>query len=262
MMKDKKFGLFTSAIIIFIGLMLAIKFGGAGLLTKLQGTSSGPALIPLITVAALLDSLNPCAFSVLLLTIAFLFNMGESRKKILAVGGTYIFGIFVVYVLIGLGILQTLSFFNIPGFMRKVAAVIIIVFGLLDLINSYFPAFPIKLKIPAFARKPIAVLMQKGSLIAAFILGAFVGLVQFPCVGGPYLLILGLLHDSHSYMDGFGLLLFYNLLFLVPLIIVLLIASNPILLEKVQALKSSNSGRMRFLTGVAMVLLGLLIFIL
>src|SRR3990172_2498937 len=56
----------------------------------------------LIAFAALLDSVNPCAFSVLFLTIAFLFSLGRSRKSILKAGFVYIFGIFAVYILIGL----------------------------------------------------------------------------------------------------------------------------------------------------------------
>lgn len=260
-MNNKKFGLVIGGAIIFIGFMIFLKFTGGGILTRLESTGT-PALIPLIAIAALLDSLNPCAFSVLLLTVAFLFNMGESRKKILLIGGTYIFGIFLVYVLIGLGILRALTFFNIPGFMGKVAAGIIIALGVIDLIGAYFPKFPIQLKIPASAKRPIAVLMQKGSIFTALILGMFVGLVQFPCVGGPYLLILGLLHDSHSFVGGLGLLLFYNLLFLVPLMVVLVIASNEVLLKKVQDIRSGNGGKLRFITGLAMVLLGSLIFLL
>jgi len=260
-MNNKKFGLIIGAVIIFIGFMVFLKFTGGGILTSL-GSTGTPALLPLIAIAALLDSLNPCAFSVLLLTVAFLFNMGESRKKILMIGGTYIFGIFSVYVLIGLGILRALTFFNIPGFMGKFAAGIIILLGVIDLIGAYFPKFPIQLKIPTSAKRPIAVLMQKGSVITAFVLGVFVGLVQFPCVGGPYLLILGLLHDSNSFASGFGLLLFYNLLFLVPLIVVLIIASNEVLLKKVQDMRSGQGGKLRFITGLAMILLGSLIFLL
>lgn len=39
------------------------------------------------------------------ITIAFLFSLGAVRAKIMKIGGAYIAGIFVVYLLIGLGIL-------------------------------------------------------------------------------------------------------------------------------------------------------------
>ncbi|MFA6364921.1 MAG: cytochrome c biogenesis protein CcdA [Candidatus Paceibacterota bacterium] len=259
-MKKKSFGLIIVFALLFLGILGFLKFTGADLLTRMANGSM--PIFPLVTVSALLDSINPCAFSILLLTIAFLFSMGELRKKVLVIGSTYIAGVFVVYVLIGLGILRALSFFNIPGFMGKVGASIIIVFGILDLINTYFPEFPIKLKIPTGSHKTMAILMGKSSVFAAFLLGVFVGLCEFPCTGGPYLLILGLLHDTGTYVGGLGYLLYYNLLFVLPLIVILLIASNPTLLEKVQAWKSSSSGEMRFASGVVMILLGILIFLL
>jgi len=69
-------------------------------------------LLPIITTAALVDSVNPCAFSVLILTIAFLFTLGRDRLNIFKIGLLYIIGIFIVYILIGLGILQTLQIFT------------------------------------------------------------------------------------------------------------------------------------------------------
>ena len=57
----------------------------------------------LVGVSAILDSMNPCAFSVLFLTVAFLFSLGRSREKIVWAGLSFIFGIFATYVLIGRG---------------------------------------------------------------------------------------------------------------------------------------------------------------
>lgn len=247
------------AILLIVGLAF-LKFSGSGLLERMA--NGGAPLLPLVFISALADSMNPCAFSVLLLTIGFLFSIGQLRKQVLAVGATYILGIFSVYILIGLGILRTLSFLNIPGFMGKVGATILILFGLIDIINTYYPQFPIKLKIPAGSHKILAVLMEKGSVPTAFVLGAVVGLFEFPCTGGPYLMILGLLHDSRTFIDGFGYLLLYNFLFVAPLIAMLLVASNPVLLEKVQAWKRESTGELRFASGIVMVLLGILIFLL
>ncbi|KKU93205.1 MAG: putative membrane protein, partial [Candidatus Amesbacteria bacterium GW2011_GWC1_48_10] len=57
--------------------------------------------LPVITTAALIDSVNPCAISVLLLTIGFLLSLEKSRREILSIAGLYILGIFVTYILIG-----------------------------------------------------------------------------------------------------------------------------------------------------------------
>jgi len=69
---------------------------------SIQNIKNTSVFFPLITISSLLDSVNPCAFSVLLLTIAFLLNVGRTRMHILKVGGLYILCIFLVYILIGL----------------------------------------------------------------------------------------------------------------------------------------------------------------
>ncbi|MDP2598525.1 MAG: cytochrome c biogenesis protein CcdA, partial [Candidatus Liptonbacteria bacterium] len=198
--------------------------------------------------------------SVLLLTIAFLFSIGKMRGGILKIGGFYVAGLFVVYMLIGLGILQALHLFNTPHFMAKVGAVLLATLGAINLVNHFFPAFPLKLRIPQAAHRKIAELMEKGSVPTAFALGVLVGLCEFPCTGGPYLLVLGLLHDQGTYFAGLGYLLLYNLIFVLPLAVILFIASEKSLLEKARAWQRSESGNMRLWSGIAMVLLGLLIF--
>jgi cytochrome c biogenesis protein CcdA len=157
-------------------------------------SGGGTWLLPLVGVAALIDSINPCAFGILILTIAFLFSVGQSRAGILKIGGTYILGIFTVYILIGLGILQVLHLFNTPHFMARVGAALLIAVGAIDLLGGYFPRFPIKLSIPQSAHGKIAELMNKASIPTAFFLGVLVGLCEFPCTGGPYLMVLGLLN--------------------------------------------------------------------
>lgn len=227
-----------------------------------QTSQQGQWLLPLVVVASLIDSINPCAFSVLLLTIAFLLSLGKLRENILKVGLVYILGLFTVYILIGLGIVQALHIFNTPHFMAKLGATLLIVLGAINLINEFFPGFPIKLKIPQGAHHKMAEYMQKGTIPAVFLLGALVGLCEFPCTGGPYLLVLGLLHDSATYLKGFWYLVLYNLIFVLPLVVILLVASDKRLLEKAQSWQRQESRPMRLYGGVAMIVLGLIIFLL
>lgn len=232
----------------------------AGTVSRL--TQGGTWLLPLVVIASLVDSINPCAFSVLLLTIAFLFSLGRLRSDILKIGGVYILGIFLVYMLIGLGILQVLHLFNIPHFMAKLAATLLIALGIINLINEFFPAFPLKLRIPQSSHGKMAELMQKASLPTAFLLGGFVGLCEFPCTGGPYLLVLGLLHDQETYLRGFGYLVLYNLIFVSPLGVILGIASDKTLLQKVKDWQKSKVRLMRLGGGIVMIILGTIIFML
>lgn len=223
-------------------------------------SEGGTILFPLLVVSALIDSINPCAFSILLLTVGFLVGLGARRMRVLRIGGAYVAGLFLVYLLIGLGILGTLHIFNTPHFMAKAGAALLLVLGTINLLNFFFPAFPIKIRIPAGAHRAMARLMEKASLPTAFALGALVGICEFPCTGGPYLMVLGLLHDQGTYLAGFGYLILYNLIFIIPLVVILLLASEPALLERVAAWRRRETKAMRFVTGAAMVVLAAIIF--
>jgi len=223
-------------------------------------SNKGVWLFPLVLVSAILDSVHPCSFSILLITIAFLFSVQMTRKKILQIGGTYIAGIFLAYLLIGLGILKVLHLFNTPHFMGKIGATLLIVFGIINLINYLFPNFPIKLKIPSVSHAAMGNLMEKASIPATFGLGLLVGICQFPCMGGPYLMVIGLLRDQVTYYTGFGYLMFYNLILILPLSVVLWISADKTIVDKAQEWKNKNINSVKLWAGIAMVIIGILIF--
>src|SRR3989344_1020755 len=255
-----KLGLLIGAIILVFGGVLLLRIAGGA--EFIWGVSKGGTfLFPLVTVAAFIDSINPCAFSVLFLTIAFLLSIGRLKSEVWKIGGSYIAGLFVVYILIGLGILQALHILNTPHFMAKAGAVLLIALGVINLINHFIPRFPIKLKIPSVAHGKIAGLIEKGSMPTAFGLGMLVGLCEFPCTGGPYLMILGLLHDSTTYLTGVAYLLLYNAIFILPLVVILFLASRTGMSEKLRAWQRSESKSVRVAAALAMVVLGIIIFL-
>ncbi|MBI5405515.1 hypothetical protein HY972_00545 [Candidatus Kaiserbacteria bacterium] len=244
----------------FILGILILKFSPATSGLIWSASNSGVWLLPLVLASALLDSVHPCSFSILLITIAFLFGLQMTRKKILQIGGVYIAGIFAAYLLIGLGILKVLHLFNTPHFMGKLGATLLIVFGIINLVNRFFPNTPIKLSMPSFTKRPMANLMEKASFAAAFGLGALVGICQFPCMGGPYLMVIGLLRDQMTFAGGFLYLVLYNALLIIPLALVLWFAADKVVVEKMQEWKISHLARVRLVAGIAMIVLGALIF--
>lgn len=260
-MHKKLIILIIIAVVLF-GLVAFLRIGNLGTQALWNISNGGKFMLPLVSIAALIDSINPCAFSVLLLTIAFLLSVGKMRSGILKIGGVYILGLFLVYIAIGLGIVHALHLFNTPHFMAKVGAGLLIVLGGINLVNEFFPRFPIKLRIPHSAHHKMAQLMEKGSMPTAFVLGVLVGLCEFPCTGGPYLMVLGLLHDQATYVSGLGYLLLYNLIFVLPLIVILLIAADKALLNRMQEWQKKERRGMRLWGGVAMVALGAIIYLL
>lgn len=248
----------VAAMVVIAGIILLKHSSGAALLVW-NVSEGGTWLLPLVLVSSLLDSVHPCSFSILLITIAFLFGMQMARGRILQIGGAYIAGIFGAYLLIGVGILKVFHFFDTPHFMGRVGAGLLIGFGIVNIANASFPKFPIKLKIPSVSHTPMAKLMEKASLPAATGLGVLVGICQFPCMGGPYLMVIGLLHDQTTYFTGFGYLTLYNLVLIVPLVAVLAIAADKGLLDRVQLWKSANLKSVRLWAGLAMITIGFLV---
>ena len=243
-----------------VAFVIVMRLGSAGTALTWKVSQQGTWLLPLVAIAALIDSINPCALSILLLTIVFLVGIGQSRAGIVKLGAIYIAGIFLAYLAIGFGIIQALHIFDTPHFMAKLGATIMIVWGALELINVWFPSFPIRLQIPQAAHGAMARLMNRASLPAVFLLGALVGLCEFPCTGGPYLMVIGLLHDTGTYLRGAWYLILYNLIFVLPLVIVLAIASERSLLEKVNVWRKEHNRDMRLWGGILMILFGVLLF--
>jgi cytochrome c-type biogenesis protein len=213
------------------------------------------------TTAALIDSINPCAISVLLLTIGFLISLNKSRANIIRIGLVYIVGIYLTYLLIGLGVLRALSLFGFPHILAKFGAIALLITAGINLGNIYIPKFPIKLKIPDSAHPQLAKFIQKATVPSFLILGVLVGLFEFPCTGGPYLLILGLLHDQATFISGLKYLAYYNFIFVSPLIIILLVASRPGLLQKVDSWRKKNTKVADVVTSVIMIVLACIIFV-
>src|SRR3990170_8625320 len=124
--------------------------------------------LPLVITAGLIDGFNPCAFAVLLLFITFtmgmlqfdepniirLFETGSSKMQsdhrhgLMKVGSIYISGIFITYVLIGVGFLSAISFFSTTHAVGKAAGIISMILGLVIMKDFFIPGSSL-LAIPA-----------------------------------------------------------------------------------------------------------------
>ena len=67
----KKLFILVVLAVLLIGGVLILKSGNFGTQALWNLSNGGQWLFPLVTAGALIDSINPCAFSVLILTITF-----------------------------------------------------------------------------------------------------------------------------------------------------------------------------------------------
>ncbi len=220
------------------------------------GEANLAALLPAVIVTGLVDSVNPCAFAVILLLIAFLFTLRKSRDRVLQLGGIYIVMIFLVYFAIGLGLLRAVSLSDNPHFVAVVSSWLLIALGVLNLIEYFWPKVPIKLHMPAIAHHKTNELIKKATVPATIVAGVLVGLCTFPCSGGIYVSIITLLNAKTTLAWGIAYLVLYNVLFVLPLIVILLAVSNRIAAKAWASWERQHALQIRLWYGVIMIALG------
>ena len=227
--------------------------------TTPSGNESTPTItLPLIISAALVDGINPCAFAVLIFLLVTLLAL-ESRRKVLAAGAAYTIAVFVFYFLTGLGIFTVVQVTGFSTVFSLVASVIALIAGIIMLRDALGTHKPI-LAIPESRKTMIDTYIRKSSVPAAFILGILVGMFELPCTGGIYLAILSLLSRESTLAQGIPYLLLYNVIFIVPLIIIIAIVFWGIPPERLATFRESNRRLIRF--GMAIVMIVIAVYLL
>jgi len=209
-------------------------------------------LFPLVVSSGFLDGLNPCAFAVLIFFIAFMFTLNRLTSRILLVGAIYIAMIYVAYLLIGLGLVHAFIFTGQEHLMAKISAWLVIVLGLVH-IKDYFwygRWFSLSPKID------YGKWMDRVTIPSVMIVGFLVGLCTFPCSGGIYVAIIGLLSAKTTYTRGLYYILFYNFMFVLPLIITMFFLTNRRTLGRISRWEASHKRGLKLITGLIMIALG------
>lgn len=205
-----------------------------------------------VVAAALIDSINPCAFGVLLFLMAVLLSMG-SAKRALRSGMIYTFVIFVVYLAAGFGIMRFAGDFLALNNVKIFVGIFILIGALIELKDFFWEGKGISLKIPVGAKPTIEKYVRKGTLISLIVLGALVALVELPCTGGIYLAILSLI--SESGVVGVWYLVLYNFIFVLPLILISYFVYRGVKVEGVNEWVQKNKRFMRLAAGLIMLFL-------
>jgi len=219
---------------------------------------------PILTVvlaSGFIDSFNPCAISLLLIYISMMFTLQKDRKEIFYFGLTYVLSIYITYLLIGLGLLRAGTLFTTYP-ISKIGAVLVIFFGLLNIKEYFFPNAPFSIRIPLKIRAVVSKYAYQATIASAIIVGVLIGLYEFPCSGAIYLAVISMLSSHTSFLVGLGYLLIYNLMFVLPLILVFVAATNKITTEKYINLQEKHGRKLHLVLALAMIVLGVVILFL
>ena len=215
----------------------------------------------IVLVTALIDSINPCAIGVLVLLITTLLGLSKNRNKMLAVGTIYISAVFLTYLAAGFGLLIFIQKLNISHVLSWIAGILVILLGLLEIKDFFWYGKGISLRIPAKRAKQIQKYTKHVTVPGSILLGIFVAAVELPCTGGPYLAITTLLAKIGFSWKVFWLLVLYNVIFVLPLIVILLFVYFVGSAVRIQDFKNKYRKWMRLFMGLVMIVLGVLLIL-
>ena len=192
-----------------------------------------------VVLAGLVDGLNPCAFATLIFFISYLTISGRKGREVIIVGASFTLGVFIAYLVIGLGFYKVLDLLgNILNVVARwvygltaLMCMTLAVFSFMDVAKARKGKMEdMSLNLPKGLRKRINTVIRKGHSSNRFILGAFatglvVSLLELACTGQVYLpTIIFVSSMPELRMRAIFFLIIYNLLFILPLIVVFILA--------------------------------------
>ncbi len=182
---------------------------------------------PVLIWAGVIDSINPCAIGVLVFLLAYLVKSGKKWWPLFFHGSVYLFAVFITYLLAGmflLPIIQQLKWFSVNAYLALAAIIgIFWFFELKEFLKPSESGSIVEIA-PKYSRM-IKNMSEKitDSFFVTFGLWAFVALVELPCTGAVYLAVLTLMAESGLALKNIQMLILYNLLFIAPLFIILVL---------------------------------------
>ncbi len=142
---------------------------------------------------AFVDGFNPCSLWVLTVLLAMVLNAGVTRRRVAAVGVTFLTVTGLLYGAFIVGLFTVLGFIEQLGTIRGIVAVVALVVGLINVKDFFAYKQGISLTIPDRFKPRIyrggrAVRDQRRSLPSVLavtvVMAAGVALVELPCTAG------------------------------------------------------------------------------
>lgn len=199
----------------------------------------------LVLVGGLIDGFNPCAIALLLLFISFL-GFSDNKRILTYVSITYIFAIYISYYAMGSFLYafidtnrETFALFGtIFAWIIMLLTFFLFVLNFYDFWQSRKEQYgKFKSQLPKWIQKMNKRILKvfteamnddtnKGLfrlLSLTFVLGLILSLTEILCTGGIYFAVIGAMSELDTAMP-YILLIFYNIMFVAPLIVIALVA--------------------------------------
>jgi cytochrome c biogenesis protein CcdA/glutaredoxin len=216
--------------------------------------------IPALIVAAVVDSVNPCTFAVLVLLLGTLIVAGR-KGRVLQIGISFIVAIYVSYFLMGIGIFTAIQAAGVQKPFILAVSSLAILLGLWNMKDYFAYGKWFTIEVPQRWRPAVKRLTASViSIPGAFLVGVLDSLFLLPCSSGPYIAILALLSKTTSRLQGILFLLLYNFIFILPLLgIMLAVHFGFTTTARAERWRQKRLGKLHLITGAIMTLLGIML---
>ena len=227
-----------------------------------------------LLIAGILDGINPCAIATLIFLVSFLATKKRSRREIFIIGMCFTTAVFITYLMLGIGAFQVVTALDqyrwVSLAIRWSAAAFAFIVGALSCIDAFrfrktHNSQDIMLQLPNPIKMRIHKIISgnlsgKQLITGAIVTGFLVTLLEAVCTGQVYLPTIILMTKQNGFkLAGWFYLVFYNILFVLPLIIVMISAAYGLKWTKLSKLMQNNLTLTKLL--LALVLFALAAFI-
>lgn len=218
----------------------------------------------LVVIAGLLDGVNPCAIGMLILLLGYLLVFAKKPDRMIKLGLIYITTIFITYFLIGVAFSQIVNkllewpLYNEVSHIIKWAIVILIwLAALINLKDFFFYGKGFSLGV---TKKEVPILMRlikKVDWQATILLGIVVTLFELPCSLPLYVGSIAIMTEAFNYSTTILYLLVYNLMFVLPLILVFAVLVKTHHIFEAKDIQERSNKWMKLSMAIAQILIGI-----
>jgi cytochrome c biogenesis protein CcdA len=217
--------------------------------------------VPSVIVVGFLAGFNPCLLAILAFIASVTLATTGRRRNVLLIVLMFSLGIFVTYLIVGIGILRI--FEQTPTLQTTIRNILVVLIGILGLWHVY-DAYHLRKTTESSFYTPKAFIRltesvtKKVSLPASFLMGAIFSLIKAPCVGAVYFVILDMVRSGKG--SGYVYLAAYNLGVVLPVLVLgaaIAFGLNP---EKVEKFRKEKRSLLRLITGVTLLIIAVLMF--
>ena len=229
-----------------------------------------------IIIAGIIDGVNPCAFVTIIFFTSYLLIRKKEKRDIFFVGLSFTLGVFITYLLMGIGIYRLLYYIKnlstISSLMYPITGVMALIFGIYSILDyikvKRGKAKEMTLQLPdsvkKLSRKTIRThLKSKNMIILAAFTGAVVSLLEFMCTGQVYLpTIVLVIGNPDLRARALFYLVIYNLMFIWPLVVIFFAAYYGATSKKLVSIFEKHLGLTKILMAVLFFILAAFMFVL